>query len=42
VTGKTRDIAAGVSKTGNKATADRIADTNEHNRYSSGDWLYYL
>src|SRR5262249_17713915 len=42
VTSETGDIAVGMSKTGNKATADRIADTDEHDRYASGDWLHYL
>ena len=41
VTGETRDIAAGVSQTSNKAAADRIADTDEHDRYTSRDWLEY-
>jgi hypothetical protein len=39
VTGKTRDIAAGVGKTGNITAADRIADTNEYDRHFSGDRL---
>jgi hypothetical protein len=41
VTGETGDIAAGASKTGNKAATDRVADTNEDDRHISRDWLEY-
>src|SRR2546429_7808521 len=39
MTGKTRDIAAGASKTGNESAADRIADANEHDWHTSRNWL---
>src|SRR5262245_36226859 len=39
VTGETGDISARAGKTCNKATADRVADTNKYNRYVSGEGL---
>src|SRR5262245_53463134 len=39
VAGKTGDVAARTSKTCNKAAANRVADTDKHDRYISGDRL---
>src|SRR5262249_37929056 len=42
VTGETGDIATRPRKTRNKPAADWVANTDEHDRHTSRDWLKYL